>query len=637
MATTLVPKEDLPETTKVPSSDLPETAGGAALVPPKGKITPSSLETQARVGSLAEQAGEYFFEPPTREDFDLGGIGQGAITGAGLMAAAPKALQAGGKVVGAIPLPATRAVGKGMQALGVGMGKVPMWQRLLKGGVGGGVAETTEQAGEYMGVPRAITIPSSLAVGGLAQSFLGGEGAKARAAQKELGQALKARGKEAEQAITKREAGETQAEYEKRARQQTNLKQAQEKFSGAAQQERETSARKFADLGTPKGESEFGQEIQRRVTGTEFTREARRSQRATEDFKAYFQQAKDWSKSPEREEMLAKLKAMSESPSVGADGRKYAEQAYKDLVQSSDALGTEKEFRKFFEAASGPPQLGYSKVQQDANKTVSDIISNALDKHAPKRIEARSTYAEYSTPLDAYETLFGKKGVATERAVPGQTKMMPADYPKTYFKNADTVRELRKQLAGDEAAVRKFANQFVVNELEGKNATQAAQWLKNNREMVNEIQGLNTRVERYVQDLQRSESAAATKEAQAEKLGKKAKEVGAERETAETKIAKTAQEQRKQIDEFKRQLNLNPKNVKGIADNMIDYLDKNKMLPDEKIRALQAGVENVEKTTSQLDKAKAIRALFVKYGVLAAGVPSAAYYLGKPVYQRFGE
>ena len=466
-----------------------------------------------------------------------------------------------------------------------------------------------------------------------AKDLLTGAGKRAEQAAAKLRGIIPGYAEEAEKGITKRAAGETQAEYEKRARQQTGLKEAEKKFVGEAQQEREAAARKFADLGTPKGESEFGQEMQRRVTGTEFTREARRSQRAAEDFKAYFQQAKDWAKSPEREEMLAQLRAMSESPSVGADGRKYAQQAYKDLAQSSDALGTEKEFRKFFEAASGPPQLGYSKVQQDANKAVSDIISNALNKHAPKRAEARSTYAEYSTPLDAYETLFGKKGVAMEKAVPGQTKMMPADYPKTYFKNADTVRELRKQLAGDEAAVRKFANQFVVNELEGKNATQAAQWLKNNREMVNEIQGLNTRVERYVQGLQKAESVVATKEAQAQKLGAKAQEVGKAREVGQQKIAQTAAQQKEKISQFKEQLNLYPEKATNVANNMINYLSENKLLSPEKLKGLKAEVDAVSKTAEGAQKAKEIRNKFIKYGVLSAGAGYGTYEVGKSIFQ----
>jgi len=605
------------------------TGGGAALITPKQRATPVSPETKERVQSISEKLGEYFFEPPTREDFSLGEVGAGAGIGAAAGAIAPPVLKVGGKFVSKMPFPGSSVVGKGMTTLGKYLSETPMLKRSATGAVGGAVGEGVEQTGEYFGVPRAVTMPLSAMAGGLSMSLMGGEARRARQAEKALAENIGKTGEEAEMAISQKAKGETQAEYEKRARQQSNLKTAEQKFQTQAQQKNEESARSFADLGKPKKVAEFGDEMQRRITGTEFTGGARRQQRAAEDFKNYFQQAEGFENSNSRKVMLSRLEKMSTDPSVGSAGRAYAAQALKDLEQSQNAMGAELEFRKYFEQASAPQKEGFTAVQQDANRKVSDIIGEALNTHAPLREKARGNYKEFSTPLDAYETLFGKKGVATESGVPGRVKMMPTDYPSTYFKNRDTLNVLREQLAGDEAAVRKFANQHAINELEGKTATQAANWLKENSGWVNEVEGLNTRVNRYVQKLAENEQQSKKLTESAQKLGAKAKEIGTVRETTESKIAQNAADQKRKINEFKELLNINPKQSRGIADNMVNYLAKNKMLPESKIKALQADIEKVDQTIAQAQKASEIRKLFVKYGVISAGVPFGAYTIGK--------
>ena len=465
-----------------------------------------------------------------------------------------------------------------------------------------------------------------------AKDLISGGGAKA----KELANALKSKlpgyGREAEQAIVERAAGETQFEYEKRARQQKSLKEAEQKFKTEAQNKNEDSARSFADLGKPKKVAEFGDEMQRRITGTEFTGGARRQQRASEDFKNYFKQAEGFENSNPRQIMLTRLQKMSEDPGVGSAGRAYATQALKDLEQSKNAMGAELEFRKYFEQASAPQKEGFTAVQQDANRRVSEIIGEALNTHAPLREKARGNYKEFSTPLDAYETLFGKKGVAIESGVPGRVKMMPTDYPSTYFKNRDTLNALREQLAGDEAAVRKFATQHVVNELEGKTAKESADWLKNNSGWVNEVEGLNTRVNRYVQKLAENEQQAKNLETSAQKLGEKAKEVGAKRETAEAKISETAGQQKEKINKFKEDLNLYPEKSKAVAENMLEYLSKYNILPEDRLKNLKREIDAISDAQEAAKKSAEVRQKFIKYGILSTGAGYGTYELGKSIF-----
>lgn len=146
------------------------TGGGAALITPKQRATPSTPEQKERVKSISENIGEYFFTPPNREDFDFSEMGTVAGLGAGLGAAAPKVLKTGGKIISKIPSPygITKVVGGSASALGELLGKVPLSKRLIGGGVAGGVGEATEQTGEMMGFPRVATIPASLVAGGTA-------------------------------------------------------------------------------------------------------------------------------------------------------------------------------------------------------------------------------------------------------------------------------------------------------------------------------------------------------------------------------------------------------------------------------------------------------------------------------------
>jgi hypothetical protein len=152
-----------------------ETEGGAALVTPAQRATPSTSETQEKVRSLSERAGEYLFGTPDRQE--LSGTEAAEVGGftAAVSAAAPKALKYGGKLVGLIPTPPTKALGTVMQLGGEAFGKVPLARRAITGGVAGGTGDITTQVGEYLGIPNIVTLPVSLltsAVGGYTADVL---------------------------------------------------------------------------------------------------------------------------------------------------------------------------------------------------------------------------------------------------------------------------------------------------------------------------------------------------------------------------------------------------------------------------------------------------------------------------------
>lgn len=477
---------------------------------------------------------------------------------------------------------------------------------------------------------RGIGVP--IKAGGKAVEYAqkaGGKGAETAA--EALRRGLPGYTSEAERLLGKAESAQTLAERARRARQETGLRKAGEEFAGKAQKESEARAAKFADLGQPADPAKLGDEMQRRLTGTEFTRESRRGQQAARDYDAYFKQAEGFEDSAARNVMLQRLEAMSVSPSVGSAGRKYAAQALKDLQESETAFGAEKEFRKYFEQASAPQQAGYGAVEQEANRAVSDIISEALNSHAPLRVETRTNYKEFSTPLDAYETLFGKKGVAKESKVPDRLQMMPSDYPSRYFKNRDTVNVLREQLAGDEAAVRKFGNQHAVNELSGKNASQAQDWLDKNQSWIDAIPGLNDRVKRYVYELAQSEKTEKSLAEKAKKVETKRGEIVSAREKTEAQIAQEAKTVREDLEKSLRQLDLlDADKVPVAANQMLKYLSDKQLLPAERLRELKSQIDAVTQTYKDANQAKtAIQALIRKAGLYSGlGLGGAAGYYG---------
>jgi len=151
--------------------ELEKKAGGAAFVTPKQRSTPVAPEVKERVSSLAESAGRYLFGEPERDEFSgsevAGAGGVGAAAGLGL----PKVVEKGGSLIKKFP-PA-RGFGTAVEALGIGMGKIPALTRAYKGGLGGAAASTAEQGAEIAGAPKIVSLPVGLATGGVVPELEG--------------------------------------------------------------------------------------------------------------------------------------------------------------------------------------------------------------------------------------------------------------------------------------------------------------------------------------------------------------------------------------------------------------------------------------------------------------------------------
>jgi hypothetical protein len=140
--------------------DLKSPIKPAKIEPPKPGEVSADLPFKEKVYEYLTE------EPAPREEIDLGQTGTAAgLTGA-ISAAAPKALQYGGGLVKRLPGAPAKFVGGGMEVLGKALGTVPLSKRIVGGTAGGAATDITGQAGEMMGLPKAVTIPAEFAAGG---------------------------------------------------------------------------------------------------------------------------------------------------------------------------------------------------------------------------------------------------------------------------------------------------------------------------------------------------------------------------------------------------------------------------------------------------------------------------------------
>jgi hypothetical protein len=104
-----------------------------------------------------------------------GEVAGGAVGGAVAGAAGPAALKMAGGALEKAPIPGApgriaKTVGAGMMAGGEAWAMLPAKERVLRGITGGAATEVVDALGEKYGLPKAATLPASLAAGGVAEA-----------------------------------------------------------------------------------------------------------------------------------------------------------------------------------------------------------------------------------------------------------------------------------------------------------------------------------------------------------------------------------------------------------------------------------------------------------------------------------
>jgi len=147
------------------ATPVTETGGGAALVTPKQRATPSTPEMKEQVRSMSEKMGEYLFGEPEREEISGSEIAGATAFGTAAGLGAPKAMQYAGKGIKMIPTVPTKVAGTLLEKTGQLAEKVPAMRRMFGGGVGGATASTAEQTAEVLGAPKVLSIPIGFTTG----------------------------------------------------------------------------------------------------------------------------------------------------------------------------------------------------------------------------------------------------------------------------------------------------------------------------------------------------------------------------------------------------------------------------------------------------------------------------------------
>jgi hypothetical protein len=180
---------------------------------------------------------------------------------------------------------------------------------------------------------------------------------------------------------------------------------------------------------------------------------------------------------------------------------------FKTFPTSFDALDDVR--RRLGDVAFGKEVEGYSAIGSDIAKTYYGKISELQSKFAGESHDAlQGGYEMASRLLDKYRSRVGKKTTAIDRFDPTRFATDPASLPNTYFSSQQSVRDLLELTGNDRNFVLKEASDFTARQLRDKNATGVKSWINSNSDWLTALPEVRTKVNSYLQTLERAERVA---------------------------------------------------------------------------------------------------------------------------------
>jgi len=165
--------------------------------------------------------------------------------------------------------------------------------------------------------------------------------------------------------------------------------------------------------------------------------------------------------------------------------------------------------RRLGDVAFGKEVEGYSAIGADIARTYYGKISEIQSKFAGESHDAlQGGYEMASRLLDKYRSRVGKKTTAIDRFDPTRFNTDPASLPNTYFSSQQSVRDLLELTGNDRNFVLKEASDFTARQLRDKNATGVKSWLNSNSDWLTALPEVRTKVNSYLQTLERAERVA---------------------------------------------------------------------------------------------------------------------------------
>ena len=526
-----------------------KAGGGAAFVTPKQRATPVSPDVKERVSSLAESAGRYMFGEPERDEFSGSEVGGATVTGAGAGLVLPKALEKGGRVISKVPLPYAKPVGTAIEALGIGMGKIPALTRAYKGGLGGGAASTVEQGAELAGAPKIVSLPAGMAAGGVVpelegaikkivakvgSAIVGTEGManaimrdlraqgvdvspkiaqliekevnafrqtqKGKAPQESLYGALKTGAtditKDAENRAAARIA-EGKAAQQQAEAQAEKMRLAGKKTTDIGAQTSKEAQAARSQIGQEREASDIGNTLREKINSI-FGDMAKQRSAAYQQQKAIRDQA------VQQKESAGQLVKEATAPVTEKGVLQAYQNIYDAVTNRRVIIGVDtngnpayKTFptsfdalddvrRRLGDAAYGKEVEGYSAIGAEIAKKYYGKISDIQSKFAGQaHDDLQGGYEAASRLLDKYKSKAGKRATVEDRFDPSRYQTDAASLPNDYFKTQQSVKDLVELTGGDKDLVTKAASDFSARQLRDKNAKGVRTWLNQNSDWLN--------------------------------------------------------------------------------------------------------------------------------------------------------
>jgi hypothetical protein len=217
--------------------------------------------------------------------------------------------------------------------------------------------------------------------------------------------------------------------------------------------------------------------------------------------------------------------------------------------------------RELRDASSGPPQQGFSAIDQQRFGKLADELAAAVERWEPKLAQADARYRELMQLLQPAQTGRGRGVTAGERFDYTAPSIDPSRLPNMFFTSPQGVRQLTDLVGGDTAFVNNLANQYVARQLANKTPEQARAWLNSNQT----LNWLNPRTlpepaaqaNRIVSGLERGAQAAESQQANIGSFRERVKKVREgvatareARQTAETAARATEEAARKGLQQL---------------------------------------------------------------------------------------
>lgn len=166
--------------------------------------------------------------------------------------------------------------------------------------------------------------------------------------------------------------------------------------------------------------------------------------------------------------------------------------------------------RKLGEVFAGRPAEGYDSIGADVARRyygqLSDLQKKFVGGAEGPQQKLLDDYARRTEGLSPFLSKSGKKATALDRMDDSKFATDPSDLPRTYFKSAQSVRDL-KELTNDSGLVNRSALEYANRELSDATPKQVRAWMDKHSEMLRELPLVSRTINQYATKLEGAERA----------------------------------------------------------------------------------------------------------------------------------